>query len=330
MKLVWPAAVVVLLTVVALAGAQVAAGRLVLSVGLPYVAALTLLAGLVWRVASWARSPVPFRIPTTCGQQRALDWIPSSRLDNPSTGLGAAVRVLLEVVAFRSLFRGVRAHQRPDGKLVYRSEKLLWAAGLGFHASLLVIVLRHARLFFEPVPAFVTWLQAVDGFFAVGVPELYLSDVVLLAALAVLLGRRLADARLRYLSLPADYLPLLLLGAIAASGVLLRHFYRTDLVAVKNLVLSLASLRPDTSFAGGALAFVHLLLVCALAVYFPFSKLVHMAGVFMSPTRNLANSSRRVRHVNPWNAPVPYHTYAEWEDEFRQKLKTAGLPVEKE
>jgi nitrate reductase gamma subunit len=34
--------------------------------------------------------------------------------------------------------------------------------------------------------------------------------------------------------------------------------------------------------------------------------------------------------VNPWNAPVPVHTYAEWEDDFRARLKAAGIAVEKE
>jgi hypothetical protein len=60
------------------------------------------------------------------------------------------------------------------------------------------------------------------------------------------------------------------------------------------------------------------------------SKLVHMGGVFLSPTRNLANNSRTRRHINPWNYPVKGHTYAEYEDEFRDKMKAAGLPVEKE
>jgi hypothetical protein len=36
------------------------------------------------------------------------------------------------------------------------------------------------------------------------------------------------------------------------------------------------------------------------------------------------------RHINPWNAPVKVHTYAEYEDEFRAKMKAVGLPVEKE
>ncbi|MBI5749766.1 MAG: menaquinol oxidoreductase, partial [Nitrospinae bacterium] len=75
---------------------------------------------------------------------------------------------------------------------------------------------------------------------------------------------------------------------------------------------------------------IHLFLVCTLFIYFPFSKLVHMAGVFMSPTRNLANNSRMQRYVNPWNYPVKIHTYSEYEEEFRGKMKKAGIPVEKE
>ena len=71
-------------------------------------------------------------------------------------------------------------------------------------------------------------------------------------------------------------------------------------------------------------------MVGVLFAYFPFSKLTHMAGVFLSPTRNLANNNREIRHINPWNAPVKLHTYEEYEDEFREKMKGAGIPVEKE
>ena len=64
--------------------------------------------------------------------------------------------------------------------------------------------------------------------------------------------------------------------------------------------------------------------------WFPFSKLMHAGGVFLSPTRNLSNNSRSRRHINPWNHPVSVHTYEEYENEFRDKMKAAGLPVEKE
>jgi hypothetical protein len=55
-----------------------------------------------------------------------------------------------------------------------------------------------------------------------------------------------------------------------------------------------------------------------------------MAGVFLSPTRNLANNSRMKRHINPWNYPVKVHTYEEYEEEFHDLMKDAGLPLEKD
>ena len=76
--------------------------------------------------------------------------------------------------------------------------------------------------------------------------------------------------------------------------------------------------------------FVHVSLVSVLLIYFPFSKLLHMPGVFLSPTRNLANSNRARRHVNPWNPQVNVHTYPEWEEEFHDKLVAAGYPLDKE
>ena len=74
----------------------------------------------------------------------------------------------------------------------------------------------------------------------------------------------------------------------------------------------------------------HLFLVCVLLAYFPLGKLIHMPGVFFSPTRNLANTNRTIRHVNPWDYPVKTHSYAEYEDEWREKMKGAGVPVDKE
>ena len=76
--------------------------------------------------------------------------------------------------------------------------------------------------------------------------------------------------------------------------------------------------------------FIHVFLVSALLVYFPFSKLLHAPGVFLSPTRNLANNNRAKRHINPWNPPIIGHTYAEWEEEFHDKLVASGYVLDKE
>lgn len=329
MRILLPLAAV---TVLFLAGFLGAAAGLwtVFGVVVPYLALAVFLGGLTYRVLGWARIPVPFRIPTTCGQEKALPWIKHARFDNPADTVGVVGRMALEVLCFRSLLRNTKSELHSDGRLTYASSPWLWFGALAFHWSFLVIVVRHLRLFVSPLPAGLSFLAAADGFLEVGVPVFYATTIIFIAALAFLLLRRLADPKLRYLSLAADYFPLFLLLGIGLSGFCLRHLFKTDFVAVKELALGLVSFRPTVPAGISPLFFGHLFLVCTLLVYIPFSKLTHLAGVFLSPTRNLANNSRAVRHVNPWDYPVKVHTYEEYEDEFRDKMKAAGVPVEKE
>jgi len=330
MRMVWSLVAVGVLVGIAYAGGQSATARALLGIAAPYVAITLFLVGIVTRVVSWARSAVPFRIPTTCGQERSLPWIRWSPLDSPASSVGAAGRMALEVLTFRSLFRNTRAELKEGGRLVYSSDKWLWAAALLFHYSFLVVFLRHYRFFVEPVPGVVAILQGLDGFFQVGVPVIYLTSLGLVAGLGYLLARRLVDPRLRYISLPADYFPLFLLLGVALSGLGMRHLWKVDIVKVKELAMGLVTLHPVVPDGIAPIFFAHLFLVSVLLAYFPFSKLVHMAGVFLSPTRNLVNNNRAVRHVNPWNPPIIGHTYAEWEEEFHDKLKAAGLPLDRE
>ena len=118
--------------------------------------------------------------------------------------------------------------------------------------------------------------------------------------------------------------------SIAVTGILMRYFTKVDIVSVKELAIGLFSFNPVVTQGIGIMFYIHLFLVSVLLAYFPFSKLLHMPGVFLSPTRNLANNSRMKRHINPWNKPVRIHTYEEYEDEFRDKMKAAGLPLDKE
>ncbi|HBJ75614.1 MAG TPA: menaquinol oxidoreductase, partial [Syntrophaceae bacterium] len=47
----------------------------VLIVIAPYVVFVIFLSGFAYRIIKWGRVPVPFRIPTTCGQEKSLPWI---------------------------------------------------------------------------------------------------------------------------------------------------------------------------------------------------------------------------------------------------------------
>ncbi len=295
----------------------------------PYLAFFLFLVGFIYRVWQWAKSPVPFRIPTTCGQQKSLPWIKVSFFDNPYNTLGVVGRMILEIVLFRSLFRNNKVEIR-EGRPVLAGAKWLWLAGLIFHWSFLLIILRHMRFFLEPVPALINLISRGDGFFEIGLPTIFITDVLFLGAATYLFLRRIFIAQVRYISLPADYFPLFLILGIALSGVFMRHFFKVDLAQVKNLALSLILLRPELPEGIGLIFYLHLFLVCLLLIYFPWSKLMHMGGVFLSPTRNLANNSRMRRHINPWNYPVKVHTYEEYENEFREKMKAAGIPLEKE
>ncbi|MCW8805271.1 MAG: sulfate reduction electron transfer complex DsrMKJOP subunit DsrM [Ignavibacteriaceae bacterium] len=321
---------VLLIIVTVIIGVDTAQLKFLFGVVIPYAAVATFLLGIIYHVVNWARSPVPFRIPTVTGQQKSLNWIKSSKLDSPDSTLGVIGRMALEILLFRSLFRNTKAQLKDGPTLVYGSSKYLWLGALVFHWSFLIIVLRHFRYFAEPIPSFVIFLQNYDGLFQIGLPILYITDGLILAALTFLFLRRLTDSKLKYISLASDYFPLLLIMSIAVTGILMRYFTKVDIVSVKELAIGLFSFNPVIPEGIGILFYIHLFLVCALLIYFPFSKLLHMPGVFLSPTRNLANNSRMKRHINPWNKPVRIHTYEEYEDEFRDKMKAAGLPLDKE
>lgn len=320
---------VILLILIAFAGVEAKLHAL-FGIIIPYAAVATFVLGFIYRVIQWGRSPVPFRIPTTCGQQQTLPWIKQNKIENPSTGLGVVVRMALEVLVFRSLFRNLKTEFREGPKISYGSDKWLWIAGLAFHWTFLIVLIRHLRFFFEKPPYFLSIIESLDGFLQIGVPGLLLTGVVLLAAATYLFIRRVYVPQVKYISQIQDYFPLFLIMGIAASGIIMRYFLKVHIVGVKELTMGLATLSPRIPEGVGVIFYIHLFLISVLFAYFPFSKLMHLGGVFLSPTRNLANNSRMVRHVNPWNYPVHVHTYDEYEEEFRAKMKSVGIPVEKE
>lgn len=194
----------------------------------------------------------------------------------PTTRTGVWFRMAREVVLFQSLFK---------------SNKWIWLFGYLFHGALALVLLRHVRYFQEPVWTVITLIQPFGKY----------AGFAMIAGLGGLWARRLLVPRIRYITNPSDHLMLGLLVAIGLSGLGMKFVAHTDIVAVKAFFLGLMRFNPQPLPADPALL-IHLGLVAALMIVFPFSKLLHAPGVFFSPTRNQVDNPRERRHVAKWAA----------------------------
>jgi nitrate reductase gamma subunit len=223
------------------------------------VATVVLVIGLATKIAQYARTPAPLKIPTTPA---------------PVTQTGVVMRMFREVVFFESLFK---------------STKWTWIFGWLFHMALFVVLLRHLRYFMDPVWLPIELIQPFGVY----------AGFAMLAGLGGLLIRRIFVDRVRYISAPSDYLWLLLLIIIGISGLMMKFVAHTDIVMVKQFFTGLMGFSIGTLPIDFTLL-VHLALVALLMILFPFSKLLHVPGIFFSPTRNQVDNPREKRHLADW------------------------------
>jgi len=85
MKVIAPLGAVLALVLLAYILAPVDGVGVLFGVVIPYAALAIFVGGFVYRVLQWAKVPVPFHIPTTCGQQKSLPWIKDSPIESPAT-----------------------------------------------------------------------------------------------------------------------------------------------------------------------------------------------------------------------------------------------------
>jgi nitrate reductase gamma subunit len=224
-----------------------------------YVATAVLVVGVGLKVRSYARTPAPLKIPTTPA---------------PIKASGVVWRLAREVVFFESLFK---------------ASKWTWIFGWTFHATLVLVLLRHLRYFQEPVWTVIALIQPYGTYAA----------FAMVGALGGLWARRWLVDRVRYISTPSDHLMLALLIAIGLSGIAMRFVAHTDILAVKLFMLGL--MRFDWQpLPADPVLLVHLSLVALLMIIFPISKLLHAPGLFFSPTRNQTDNAREARHISAW------------------------------
>jgi len=192
----------------------------------------------------------------------------------PITKSGVVLRMAEEIVLFKSLFK---------------ANIWIWIFGWMFHFALLLVLLRHLRYFQEPVWWWVKLIQTI-GIYA---------GFAMVIGLLGLLTRRIVVARVRYITSPSDHLMLLLLISIGLTGLAMRYIIYTDIVAVKAFMLGLLYLDVQP-IPTDWLFLTHLTLVISLLLVFPFSKLLHVPGLFFSPTRNQVDNAREKRHIANW------------------------------
>ncbi len=196
----------------------------------------------------------------------------------PLTRGGVALRLAKEVILFAALFR---------------SNKWTWLFGWMFHMSLFVVLTIHLRYFIEDVPMWLVLLQPIGKYAA----------FTMVIGLLGLLVRRYYVARVKYISSPSDYLWLYLLIVIGLTGITMRFITHTDIVSVKQFSLGLLSFNWQSLPMDFPLM-VHLFLVAVLMILLPFSKLLHIPGLFFAPTRNQVDNPREKRHIAPWAAEL--------------------------
>lgn len=219
--------------------------------------------GFAQRIWVYIQSPAPLKIPTTPA---------------PTTRIGVVWRLFTEVVFFNSLFKG---------------DKLAWVGSYVFHGALVLVLVRHLRYFIDPLPGFFAYVQ-IFGIVA---------GIAMVGGLGILFLRRILIDRVRHISSPSDHLMLLLFLGIGVSGLLMTFCFRPDIVHIKAAVSGLwysAQVVPWSGTFGDLLFIGHLLLVAVLLVIFPFSKLMHLGGIFFSPGRYQVDNPRERKHVNPW------------------------------
>lgn len=192
----------------------------------------------------------------------------------PTTKSGVAFRMVKELTIFESLFK---------------ANKWIWLFGWLFHFGMLLVLLRHLRYFTDPVWSWVAFIQPFGK---------YASFAMVLGLIGLLVRRVVVD-RVRYISAPSDYLMLLLIICIGVTGMLMTFVTHTDIVTLKAYLLGLMVF-DIRAFPNDSILIVHLLSVVLLMAIFPISKLLHVPGVFFSPTRNQVDNPRERRHIAEW------------------------------
>ena len=222
--------------------------KLIVGQILPYVTLVVLIAGLAARIMRWVKGPAG-----------KMTIFPGAS----STG-ELVTNIAKEILIFRGLFQG---------------NKGLWFGSWIFHAMLAFIFFGHIRvvweaLFFLPEEGQNMVSALTGGTFGV---------VVLLAA-TYLFIRRFVVGSVREISDVEDYFALVLIIAIVLTGDAMRFLPAAHIdlaLETRPYFIGLLTFQ-FAEVPGNPWFLMHFLLGQLLFLYLPFSKFLHIPGVFFS------------------------------------------------
>ncbi|MBI4669139.1 MAG: respiratory nitrate reductase subunit gamma [Elusimicrobia bacterium] len=228
--------------------------KLFVGIILPYAAIAIFIAGMIWRIQTWRKLASP-----------AITLFPTPPNEQANT-----LNTIKEALFFKSLFQGDRA---------------LWFFAWVFHAALALIFIGHFRVFFNAdviLKAMGMSDQAID---AMSMNAGGAAGVVILAAALVLLVRRLVSPRVNEITGFGDYFALFLIGAILVTGNLMRFgSEHINLAETRKYFAGLAvfGAGTDETILRNSSFLVHISLAWLLMMTIPFSKILHLGGIFFT------------------------------------------------
>ncbi len=219
---------------------------------LPFLTLIVFIGGIIYRLNVWRKTPSPGR----------MTLFPA-----PSKGAGTFWGVVRESLLFSGLYRG---------------DKTLWGFAWIFHVALLLIFVGHIRVFTDFPALWAALSIDADTMSATfgGIAGI----VIVLTALALLV-RRVGIGRVREITNSADFFAVILILAILITGNMMRFGEHFDLELTRTFFSQLMTF----SFSGievpqSGIFRVHFLLAQLLIIYIPFSKIMHLGGIFFTQT----------------------------------------------
>ncbi len=199
-------------------------------------------------------------------------WRAARRLSTPPASVPGSRVKMYALTAFDMVFFGRLLLVNP----------LLWAGEWVFHASFVLVLLRHLRFFLDPVPLCI-WQAQTPGLIA---------GYLLPLSLVYIFVVRLFTRRERYSS-PSNMVLLGLVLIISSLGLLMQALYKPNLVDVKLFILGIMHIAPAAA-PESVLFLVHFCLVLVLVLILPSH--IFTAPLVMMEARKREQALHLVMH----------------------------------